>query len=207
MSIHNPTYGHMTIHNPTYGHMTLHYPHMTPRYDHMIPTCGYMAPHDPYLCWHTVGLLEQWLIEGNYTEEEAQMLSVDMLAAGIDTVSRFSLWCEYMGICTFSSASNTQYMNLYVKFFLDIQHINFLAAWSGQESWPAGQAAQRSHIHPWSWQICNIWRCSKDATGQRLCQRDPQVEHGEKFSRSSLWYPSYSVNTLVSGTSMYETNA
>ena len=89
MTIHNPTYGHMTIHNPIYGHMTLHYPHMTPRYDHMIPTCGYMAPHDPYLCWHTVGLLEQWLIEGNYTEEEALTQSIDMLAAGIDTVSNY----------------------------------------------------------------------------------------------------------------------
>jgi len=48
-----------------------------------------MAPHDPYLCWHTVGLLEQWLIEGNYTEEEALTQSIDMLAAGIDTVSNY----------------------------------------------------------------------------------------------------------------------
>ena len=34
-----------------------------------------------------VGLLDQWLIEGKYTEEEALVLSCDMLAAGMDTVS------------------------------------------------------------------------------------------------------------------------
>jgi hypothetical protein len=33
-----------------------------------------------------VGLLDQWLIEGKYTEEEALVLSCDMLAAGMDTV-------------------------------------------------------------------------------------------------------------------------
>ena len=35
----------------------------------------------------TAGLLEQWLIEGNFTEEEALMQSSDMMAVGIDTVS------------------------------------------------------------------------------------------------------------------------
>ena len=34
-----------------------------------------------------VGLLDQWLIEGKYTEEEALVQSCDMLAAGMDTVS------------------------------------------------------------------------------------------------------------------------
>ena len=40
---------------------------------------------------YTVGLLEQWLIEGNFTEEEALMQSSDMMAVGIDTVSDVSL--------------------------------------------------------------------------------------------------------------------
>ena len=65
---------------------------------------------------------------------------------------------------------------------VDIQHFDFLAARSGQESWPTGQAVQRSYIHPWSQQVSNIWRCSKDAVGQRLCQRDSQVESAD------LWY-------------------
>ena len=34
-----------------------------------------------------VGVLDQWLIEGRYTEEEALVLSCDLLAAGMDTVS------------------------------------------------------------------------------------------------------------------------
>ena len=34
-----------------------------------------------------IGVLDQWLIEGKYTEEEALMQSCDMLAAGLDTVS------------------------------------------------------------------------------------------------------------------------
>ena len=34
-----------------------------------------------------VGVLDQWLIEGKYTEEEALVLSCDLLAAGMDTVS------------------------------------------------------------------------------------------------------------------------
>jgi hypothetical protein len=34
-----------------------------------------------------VGILDQWLIEGKYTEEEALVLSCDMLAAGMETVS------------------------------------------------------------------------------------------------------------------------
>jgi hypothetical protein len=37
----------------------------------------------------TAGLLQQWLIEGRFTEEEALSQSYDMLSAGIDTV-RFS---------------------------------------------------------------------------------------------------------------------
>ena len=37
-----------------------------------------------------VGVLDQWLIEGKYTEEEALVLSCDLLAAGIDTVSIIS---------------------------------------------------------------------------------------------------------------------
>ena len=37
-------------------------------------------------CIHT-GLLDQWLIEGKFTEEEALSQSYDMLSAGIDTVS------------------------------------------------------------------------------------------------------------------------
>lgn len=36
------------------------------------------------------GLMEQWLIEGKFTEKEALVLSCDMLAAGIDTVSAHS---------------------------------------------------------------------------------------------------------------------
>lgn len=35
-----------------------------------------------------VGLLDQWIIEGKYSEEEALVLSCDMLAAGMDTVSQ-----------------------------------------------------------------------------------------------------------------------
>ena len=38
-------------------------------------------------CHLYTGLLDQWLIEGKFTEEEALALSYDMLAAGIDTVS------------------------------------------------------------------------------------------------------------------------
>ena len=34
-----------------------------------------------------VGVLDQWLIEGKYMEEEALVLSCDLLAAGIDTVN------------------------------------------------------------------------------------------------------------------------
>ena len=39
-----------------------------------------------HLC---AGLMEQWLIEGKFTEEDLEVLmqSCDMLAAGIDTVS------------------------------------------------------------------------------------------------------------------------
>ena len=33
-----------------------------------------------------VGLLDQWVIEGKFSEEEALVLSCDMLAAGMDTV-------------------------------------------------------------------------------------------------------------------------
>jgi len=33
-----------------------------------------------------VGLIDQWLIEGKFTEEEALSQSYDMLSAGIDTV-------------------------------------------------------------------------------------------------------------------------
>ena len=95
------------------------WPYITPTWLLAMITWSYLWLHGPtwppYLCWHTVGLLEQWLIEGNYTEEEAQMLSVDMLAAGIDTVSKFSPWCKYMGIFTFSLASNTQYMRFFQK--------------------------------------------------------------------------------------------
>ena len=36
------------------------------------------------------GLLDQWLIEGKFTKDEALSLSCDMLAAGIDTVSLLS---------------------------------------------------------------------------------------------------------------------
>ena len=32
------------------------------------------------------GMLDQWLIEGKFTEDEAVALSCDMLAVGIDTV-------------------------------------------------------------------------------------------------------------------------
>ena len=35
-----------------------------------------------------VGLLDQWLIEGKFNEEEALILCCDMLAAGMDTVSK-----------------------------------------------------------------------------------------------------------------------
>ena len=35
-----------------------------------------------------VGLLDQWLIEGKFNEEEALVLCCDMLAAGMDTVSK-----------------------------------------------------------------------------------------------------------------------
>ena len=38
-----------------------------------------------------VGLLDQWLIEGKFNEEEALILCCDMLAAGMDTVSR-DIW-------------------------------------------------------------------------------------------------------------------
>ena len=39
-----------------------------------------------------VGLLDQWLIEGKYTEEEALMQSCDILSAGLDTVSIILLY-------------------------------------------------------------------------------------------------------------------
>ena len=39
-----------------------------------------------------VGVLDQWLIEGKYTEEEALVLSCDLLAAGMDTVSIILLY-------------------------------------------------------------------------------------------------------------------
>ena len=35
-----------------------------------------------------VGVLDQWLIEGKYTEEEALTQSCDILAGGLDTVSK-----------------------------------------------------------------------------------------------------------------------
>ena len=38
-------------------------------------------------CVLCAGLMEQWLIEGKFSEEEILMQSCDMLAAGIDTVS------------------------------------------------------------------------------------------------------------------------
>ena len=41
-----------------------------------------------YIDWRILGLLEQWLVEGNYTEEEALMQSCDMMAVGIDTVRK-----------------------------------------------------------------------------------------------------------------------
>jgi len=41
-----------------------------------------------YIDLHILGLLEQWLVEGNYTEEEALMQSCDMMAVGIDTVRK-----------------------------------------------------------------------------------------------------------------------
>ena len=34
-----------------------------------------------------VGVLDQWLIEGKCTEEEALVLSCDLLAAGMETIS------------------------------------------------------------------------------------------------------------------------
>ena len=39
--------------------------------------------------------MEQWLIEGKFTEEEVLMQSCDMLAAGIDTVSPTCLWLYF----------------------------------------------------------------------------------------------------------------
>jgi len=33
-----------------------------------------------------IGLLDQWMTEGKFTEEEALSQSYDMLSAGIDTV-------------------------------------------------------------------------------------------------------------------------
>ncbi len=38
-----------------------------------------------------MGLVDQWLIEGKFTEEEALSQSYDMLSAGIDTVSEDSV--------------------------------------------------------------------------------------------------------------------
>ena len=35
-----------------------------------------------------LGLLDQWLIEGKFTENETLSLSYDMLSAGIDTVRK-----------------------------------------------------------------------------------------------------------------------
>ena len=46
-----------------------------------------------------VGLLDQWIIEGKYSEEEALVLSCDMLAAGMDTV-RERIHVEERG-CTY----------------------------------------------------------------------------------------------------------
>ena len=37
--------------------------------------------------WQNSGLLDQWLIEGKFTKEEALSISYDMLSAGINTVS------------------------------------------------------------------------------------------------------------------------
>jgi cytochrome P450 len=39
--------------------------------------------------FNSAGLLQQWLIEGKFTEEEALSQSYDMLSAGVDTVSNF----------------------------------------------------------------------------------------------------------------------
>ena len=38
------------------------------------------------MCTSLIGLLDQWLIEGKFTEEEALSQSYDMLSAGIDMV-------------------------------------------------------------------------------------------------------------------------
>jgi len=35
-----------------------------------------------------VGLLDQWMIEGKFTNDEALLQSYDMLSAGIDTVKK-----------------------------------------------------------------------------------------------------------------------
>ena len=39
-----------------------------------------------FYCHVFIGLLDQWLIEGKFTEQEALTQSYDMLAAGMDTV-------------------------------------------------------------------------------------------------------------------------
>lgn len=44
-----------------------------------------------YLSSTDAGLLDQWLYEGKFTEEEALSQSFDMLSAGIDTVSAMAM--------------------------------------------------------------------------------------------------------------------
>ena len=89
----------------------------------MIPTYGHMTPHDPTSlvprlrpknvlsgAWErgydpiNAGILqvEQWLIEGNYTEEEALTQSIDMLAAGIDTVGALDITCTSKSMMYFT---------------------------------------------------------------------------------------------------------
>ena len=42
---------------------------------------------------YDIGLLNKWLIEGKFTEEEALSQSYDMLSAGIDTVRGHKYLC------------------------------------------------------------------------------------------------------------------
>ena len=54
--------------------------------------CCYHVPTYNHVCALCAGLMEQWLIEGKFTEEEVLMMTCDMLVAGIDTVSLTSIY-------------------------------------------------------------------------------------------------------------------
>ena len=75
--------------------------------------------------------LDQWLIEGKFTEEEALSLSYNMLSAGIDTVRK-----------TVIVVSSTAWLS----FYIDLQYCNLLAVRISQTSRDPGTSGSRDLI-------------------------------------------------------------